>query len=48
MDSNLATSIQDYGPAPELINDIWLNTSAPLRLIDLRGKVVLIEMWTYG
>ncbi|HEY5731700.1 MAG TPA: hypothetical protein VIS72_16750 [Anaerolineales bacterium] len=36
------------GPAPELTNDTWLNVSSPLRLADLRGKVVLIDMWTFG
>lgn len=25
----------------------WLNTSAPIRLKDLRGKVVLFDFWTY-
>jgi thiol-disulfide isomerase/thioredoxin len=39
--------LQDYGPAPELENDVWLNTDAPLRLADLRGQVVLLEMWTF-
>ena len=41
-------SLPDLGPAPELTNDIWLNVDAPLRLADLRGKVVAIEMWTFG
>lgn len=27
--------------------DVWINSS-PLRLIDLRGKVVLIDFWTYS
>ena len=40
--------VKDYGPAPELQNDIWLNTDEPLRLADLKGKVVLLEMWTFG
>lgn len=36
------------GKAPELTNEVWLNTPKPLRLADLRGKVVLLEMWTFG
>ena len=35
--------------APEWTNDTWINTEGKtLRLKDLRGKVVLIEFWTYG
>ena len=41
-------SLPDLGPAPELINDTWLNVDSPLRLADLRGKVVMVEMWTFG
>lgn len=41
-------SLPDLGSAPELTNETWLNVDAPLRLADLRGKVVLIEMWTFG
>jgi len=40
-------SLPDLGPAPELTNDIWLNVDAPLRLADLHGKVVALEMWTF-
>lgn len=40
-------SLQDLGPAPELANETWLNTDAPLRLAELRGKVVAIDMWTF-
>lgn len=41
-------SLPDLGPAPELTNDTWLNVDSPLRLADLRGKVVIIDMWTFG
>ena len=41
-------SFPDLGPAPELTNEVWLNVDAPLRLADLRGNVVAIEMWTFG
>ena len=41
-------SLPDLGPAPELTNEVWLNVDAPLRLTDLRGKVVAIDMWTFG
>ena len=34
--------------ASELTNETWLNTVRVLRLADLRGKVVLIDMWTFG
>ena len=40
-------SLPDLGPAPELQNMIWLNTDSPLRLAGLRGKVVILEMWTF-
>jgi len=41
-------SLPDLGPAPEFTNDTWLNVDAPLRLADLRGRVVAIDMWTFG
>lgn len=41
-------TLPDLGLAPELTNDIWLNVDSPLRLADLRGKVVIVEMWTFG
>ncbi|GGC16182.1 thioredoxin family protein [Pseudoduganella buxea] len=40
--------LRDRGPAPELAGvDTWIN-SAPLTLKGLRGKVVLVDFWTYS
>ena len=48
MTVNTAKSeLKDLGAAPELQNDVWLNTDEPLRLAGLRGKVVLLNMWTF-
>lgn len=38
----------DLGEAPEWTNEVWLNTSGPLRLAELHGKVILLDMWTFG
>ena len=38
----------DYGLAPEIDTEVWLNTDAPLRLAHLRGQVTIVEFWTYG
>jgi hypothetical protein len=40
--------LPNMGPAPELENEVWLNVDAPLRLADLRGQVVALDMWTFG
>lgn len=42
------SALPDLGPAPELQNDIFLNTEGALRLSELQGKVVLLDMWTFG
>lgn len=36
--------------APDFVPGLdWLNTGGqPLRLDDLRGKLVLLDFWTYG
>jgi hypothetical protein len=33
--------------APELAPGEWLNTAQPLRLAELRGRVVLIDIWDF-
>ena len=46
-----AKSLPDYGPAPNFADVTkWLNTpdGAALNLSQLRGKVVLIDFWTYS
>jgi thiol-disulfide isomerase/thioredoxin len=34
-------------PAPGISGQTWLN-SEPLRIAELKGKVVLVEFWTFG
>jgi hypothetical protein len=41
-------SYPDLGLAPELAGEVWINRDTPLRLANLRGKVVLLDMWTFG
>jgi hypothetical protein len=40
--------LPDMGPAPELENEAWLNVDSPLRISGFRGKVVLLDFWTFG
>jgi len=43
--------LKDYGPAPEFVdNQRWFNTPGeePLTLRSLRGRVVLVDFWTYS
>ncbi|MCW2987399.1 MAG: DipZ protein [Solirubrobacterales bacterium] len=43
--------LQEYGPAPEFIGtENWFNTPGekPLTLRGLRGRIVLVDFWTYS
>jgi cytochrome c biogenesis protein CcdA/thiol-disulfide isomerase/thioredoxin len=46
--STSAANLPDLGPAPDFTGiDHWLN-SKPLTMAELRGKVVLVDFWTYS
>jgi cytochrome c biogenesis protein CcdA/thiol-disulfide isomerase/thioredoxin len=41
--------LQDFGRAPDFTGiSSWLNTPRPLSLPRLRGRVVLVDFWTYS
>lgn len=47
-EATLAAAPENFGPRKDLVNlDGWLNTDID-ELSDLDGKVVLVEMWTFG
>jgi len=42
------SKLEDFGPAPDFAGiDTWLN-SGPLTMAELRGKVVVLDFWTYS
>ena len=40
-------AIRTGAPAPDVAGERWIN-SGPLTTPGLRGKVVLVEFWTFG
>jgi len=44
---NFGAAIAAGKPAPEITAEGWIN-SKPLTIDGLKGRVVLIEFWTYG
>ena len=44
---NSGAAISAGKAAPEITGEHWLNSS-PLTIVSLRGRVVLVEFWTYG
>ena len=48
IDADTSVELEDYGEAPDFQGiELWLN-SPPLSLAGLRGKVVVIDFWTYS
>jgi hypothetical protein len=44
----IMVDLPDMGEAPEFRNEVWLNSEGPVTLASQRGKVVLLEFWTFG
>jgi len=49
-DQNMSElQLQNLGKAPDFVGiDHWLNTPKPLSINDLKGKVVLVDFWTFS
>lgn len=46
--ANVSQKLVGTVNAPEFPQGLdWLNTDKPIRLQDLRGKIVILDFWTY-
>ncbi len=45
--TGMTVSLRIGQPAPEITGERWINTE-PLSMAALRGRVILVEFWTYG
>ena len=41
-------NLPDLGAAPEIENTVWINADEPVTITSQRGKVILLEFWTFG
>jgi hypothetical protein len=46
-DGEAQRSVAPGQPAPDIAGGPWIN-SPPLSLAELRGRVVVVEFWTFG
>ncbi|MCP4427832.1 MAG: hypothetical protein GY803_25395 [Chloroflexi bacterium] len=44
----IMSDLPDLGEAPEIFNEVWINADTPATIASARGKVVLLEFWTFG
>ena len=45
--TTIAHAVPIGKPAPEFSGSSWINSN-PLKPEDLKGRVVMVEFWTYG
>ena len=43
----IGAALGNGASAPEIAGENWLN-SKPLTIAELKGRVVLVDFWTYG